>query len=851
MVGLAVGSRRSTRSALAKRWAVRVLGDRSSISTLGRPFVSSENAWPIRFATIALFVALLNQGTILAGATLANETLPQTEHQPLQAGPLNHRAQRPNEPNPTASASDRDLGASGVVAPRHRSSNPALRLLPPNSTSAGWVNVTPFIRVQPAPRFDAYTSYDTSANEVLISGGYSAADSAVLNDTWAFHNGSWQNLTATSDPPQRLSGLMVDDTHDGITLVFGGTPVSGNNDTNTTWSFEEGIWTNVTSTTTGAPPPTDSSISEIVYNVADDEVVLLERPSQFATGGGSIQTWTYANATWSNITTTAGTPPNGTVDGSLTYDSADGYVVQFGGENSTNQSTLTPEIGTWTFSAGKWSELPTAGAHPSPRLFDDLVYDPMVGDVVLFGGQTGPLLLNATNDTWYFLGGAWTNMTTRLVRAPVAAFQSYMVLDAADAYLLYLGLGYGTANETWLFGIPPPLVMIHAEAGPIEVNQSYRLSVTSAGGAAPLRFLYPTLPPGCTSLNSPMIVCETTQAGVYDANVTVVDSMNRSAFASTSVTIGPGFRLQNFNISPDSLDAGGFATFSVILSGGLSPYQVSYSGLPPGCPNQNSTEFSCRLFVPGHYSVTINASDAHGFGSSAESTLNVDAQPLITGFTPSQMIVEIGDRVTFMATVSGGVPPLVYSYAGLPPGCKSLSTPTLMCAPDAPGSYSVNLTVNDDGNAIAGPLSTTLHVRQDLTLTSLAISPRSASVGSLVSVNLTLVGGVAPYTVSWMGLPSGCNGLGLTFTCAPNAPGTFRLVASVTDGDGHSANRSSTLTLTIGPATSSSYPLNGWILAGLATSAVVLGVIAFALRRRKKTRGSSSQASEPPPYEPA
>ena len=451
-----------------------------------------------------------------------------------------------------------------------------------------------YIPVQPAPRFDAYTSYDTSANEVLISGGYSASDSALLNDTWAFHNESWHNLTASSDSPQRLSGLMVDDVHDGVTLVFGGTSISSDNDTNSTWSYDAGNWTNLTSATAGAPPATDSSISEIVYDAAGNEVVLLERPSQFAIGGGSIQTWIYANSTWSNITTTAGTPPNGTVSGALTYDAADGYVVQFGGENTTTQSTLTPEIGTWSFSAGRWSELPITGVRPSPRLFDDLVYDPLVGSVVLFGGQTGPLLLNATNDTWYFLGGAWTNMSTQLVSAPVAAFQSYLVFDAADGYLLYVGLGYGTANETWLFGIPPPLAMIRAEAGPIEANQSYTLTVTTAGGAAPLSFLYPTLPPGCMSLNAPLIVCKTPQGGVYDANVTVVDSMNRSAFATTSVAIGSEFRLQSFNISPDSLDAGGIATFSVTLSGGLSPYQVWYAGLPPGCPNQNST----RVFLP-------------------------------------------------------------------------------------------------------------------------------------------------------------------------------------------------------------------------------------------------------------
>jgi hypothetical protein len=199
-----------------------------------------------------------------------------------------------------------------------------------------------------------------------------------------------------------------------------------------------------------------------------------------------------------------------------------------------------------------------------------------------------------------------------------------------------------------------------------------------------------------------------------------------------------------------------------------------------------------------------------------------------------------------VANVSGGVPPLIYAYTGLPPGCKSISTPALVCAPHAPGSYSVNLTVSDHGNAIAGPLSTTLHVRDDLALPSLAISPSSATVGSLVSVNLTLVGGVAPFTLNWTGLPSACNGLGLTFTCAPTAPGSFKLVASVTDGDGHSASQTSNLTVATGPSSSSSHPIYGWTLVGLASSAVVLGAIALVLRRRKKKVGQNMRDSETP-----
>jgi hypothetical protein len=170
----------------------------------------------------------------------------------------------------------------------------------------------------------------------------------------------------------------------------------------------------------------------------------------------------------------------------MTYDSADGYILQFGGKNLTAQGNLTPELGTWTFQAGKWAELPAFGAPPSPRVAVSLAYDPSLGETVLFGGQSGPSLVNNANDTWYFVGGNWTNVSAQLSTSPVPAYQGYMVYDQADGYLLYLGLGYEGANETWLFGNPPPLARTQANPGVSEANETYTLDTTVAGGTGVL-----------------------------------------------------------------------------------------------------------------------------------------------------------------------------------------------------------------------------------------------------------------------------------------------------------------------------------------------------------------------------
>src|SRR5437660_1836910 len=95
---------------------------------------------------------------------------------------------------------------------------------------------------------------------------------------------------------------------------------------------------------------------------------------------------------WTSLYPTQGGAP-------IAYDVADGYVILFGGTPST-----------WKFLGGSWTNIPSV-ISPSSRTGASMAYDAVDGYVILFGGL-GRNYNSQFHDTWKFLGGSWTNITS-------------------------------------------------------------------------------------------------------------------------------------------------------------------------------------------------------------------------------------------------------------------------------------------------------------------------------------------------------------------------------------------------------------------------------------------------------
>ena len=192
--------------------------------------------------------------------------------------------------------------------------------------------------------------------------------------------------------------------------------------------------------TTGNPP---ARMDAMMTYDAHDGYVLLFGGTNVA-GNEFGDTWTYKAGTWTKLT--LATHPQARDGGYMTYDAKDGYVVLFGG-----CGPVTCPLGdTWKFVGGHWTQLfPTK--HPSPRIGGSLAYDAKDGYAVLFGGTNAHSSV-ALGDTWKFVGGAWTQLTTTM--SPPARFQGMMTYDTLDGYVLLFG-GTNVAGtefgDTWTF----------------------------------------------------------------------------------------------------------------------------------------------------------------------------------------------------------------------------------------------------------------------------------------------------------------------------------------------------------------------------------------------------------------
>ena len=100
---------------------------------------------------------------------------------------------------------------------------------------------------------------------------------------------------------------MAWDSADGYVLLFGGLGCTGSCHPADTWTFQNGVWTNITAAVTGTPPG--------VY-YARTRFGPVERSGGHVFGGESSSavldyTWAYRANLWTNLSSTVAAPHTG------------------------------------------------------------------------------------------------------------------------------------------------------------------------------------------------------------------------------------------------------------------------------------------------------------------------------------------------------------------------------------------------------------------------------------------------------------------------------------------------------------------------------------------------------------
>ncbi|MCI4352495.1 MAG: hypothetical protein L3K14_03815 [Thermoplasmata archaeon] len=613
-----------------------------------------------------------------------------------------------------------------------------------------WTDLTGTLSTAPSARNGAALAYDGADGYVVLFGGESVScrgganpSFPVCGDTWEFVGGGWTRLTPSVAPSNRSEAGIAYDPVDGEAVLFGGSNEFGLNDT---WTFRAGTWTNITVSSHSPPLTSPVSAPGLTYDAADGYLLLLG-------GGLNNQTWAFHGGAWTDLTGSVRGAPSADFYATLAYDPTFGVAVEFGGCGTADCTTLLDR--TYTYVGSNWTaQFPPQS--PSPRDGSQMAFDSADGYLVLFGGQTA---LGSTADLWEF-GTASSTLSVRGftstpdvtdVSLPVALNVSTAGANGTLSFS-YLNLPPGCPSQNasairctpsmpglYRVGIVvtdstghhaaaqlrltvntlPSVSSFQAVPPVLPVGNRTLLEVAVTGGTGSYDFAYSGLAPGCLSQTIPTLPCQPSTSGNYTVLVRVTDSIGGGATATLNLTVVPAGvgtapRVSEFGAVPSLIALGNATNFSVVVVGGNAGLTFEYAGLPPGCAPANLSVLLCTPTTAGTYTVQLVVKAVRGVSTEVGTMLTVypaggRGHPQVEGFaaTPNRLV--LGNSTVFAVTASEMATVLAFSYSGLPPGCHSNNLSNLPCLPSAAGTYSVTVLVRDThGNSTSVDTSLTV-----------------------------------------------------------------------------------------------------------------------------------------------
>ncbi len=450
------------------------------------------------------------------------------------------------------------------------------------------------------------------------------------------------------------------------------------------------------------------------------------------------------------------------------------------------------------------------------------------------------------------------NLTWTPPYSPINQTYNFTAYVNASGYLPTLAHSNTTALP------PPPLAILSFTAAPplVQVGNSTNFDTSVQGGFLPYTYLYHGLPGGCTSRNLSVLPCAPTLTGNFTVEVTVTDPagnyQNDTTPLNVTMPAHPRPVVSSFRASPSTIVLGSSTNLTANVTGGTLPYSYTYTALPPGCTTADRSILQCRPTKNGTYRVDLLVSDVYVMNATANTTLTVlppTVSPLTVSVAAGPSSIILGNSTTFTAKASGGVPPYVYAYTGLPGGCASQDLAQLTCRPNVTGNFTITVKVTDADQRIAAS-STDLEVSSSpvpLSISRFTASPSVVTEGNATQFTVVAAGGVPPYSYFFVGLPKGCvTQDAASFSCIPTVTGNFTVNVTVSDAAGHRASASVALrsVASSAPPSPPSVGKGGtpWFLylLVLLVVAILLVLVALYRRRRRPAEGAPANASTSP-----
>ncbi len=618
------------------------------------------------------------------------------------------------------------------------------------STATIWTNVSTSPITGPGQRYGAEMVYDAADGYSLLFGGVTGSKGPFINDTWAWENGGWVNLSKSSgsqiiDAPagRAFEGLTYDSAL-GKVLLFGGwfkaATSADSHYENDTWTYSAGTWTNITATVGAATEtlnsctnwcvPQGSFAPSMAFDPTVNTTILVGGGIGPATAAALAipaakaqqETWFLKGSplAWTNETTHFGATgqPEARDQASMAWDPTLNEMVLYGGQAAKNRLLNS----TWIYRSNAWTNITswspvvpigTTGGDEQGIRGAGLVYDANQTDLVMAGGEDTPAttFIEGVPNTYVFQNQNWTNATNLVgtppapdVYAPAAAWDNKSNEGIWTGGEFQFGLfAYGGSNATWAYTWPNDSASVSASPTLVPKDTSVTFTTFARGGTFNYSYHYVGLPPGCTSQNAASWSCDPTTIGAYNVTVYVNDTHHTEASATVHISVFEALTIQ-IQVGPPSLDLGGSTTIYGNASGGSGGNSYTYTGLPPGCGSVSASTDFCTPRAPasGKYYVNVSVTDSVGDHASAGPVVLTVFPAFHISMTRSVSELEGGQEVLFNSTATGGDAPYSWSWSGLPDGCVNQDTQNLTCLPMASdaGVFQVELNVSDGTGTI-------------------------------------------------------------------------------------------------------------------------------------------------------
>ncbi len=369
----------------------------------------------------------------------------------------------------------------------------------------------------------------------------------------------------------------------------------------------------------------------------------------------------------------------------------------------------------------------------------------------------------------------------------------YRVTDAAGCS--------ATQRITVQIAAPPPAVSSLAittlalPAG--RAGATYFQSLNASGGTPSYTWSLAggELPPGLELSAEGAISGSPLTPGVFPFLIRVTDSAQVSLVRQLSVAINGAMTITTETIPAGRVGAPYSATIAAMGGLGGLTWTISSGTLPIGLQlGLFSGQLTGTPFAAGEFAFEVTVKDADNGIVTRSFTLTVgDLLSITTERLPNGTI---DSPYQGAVTAIGGVPPLAFEAAGLPPGLIMDPSGVVSGVPTNSGAWVVTVRVTD---ATGGSATRSVVISVDTVFRILTATLASGSAGTPYNELLTAVDGKPPYrwSVTPRSLPLGVQLGELTgqITGTPVEPGEYAVLFRVTDSVNATAERSLTISI--------------------------------------------------------